>query len=121
MLIALTTLLAFQLAGEVLARLLALPVPGPVLGFLVLFIALAAGRLRAPRLETTADNLLRHLPLLFVPAGVGVMQHQARIAAEVLPIATAVLISTALSLVVGVVVFRYSARRLNIPQDGTET
>jgi len=38
MLSALTQLLIFQLAGEVVARGLALPIPGPVLGMLFLFI-----------------------------------------------------------------------------------
>ena len=40
MLSALTQLLIFQLAGEVTARGFNLPVPGPVLGMLFLFIAL---------------------------------------------------------------------------------
>lgn len=77
---AITALLMCQLAGEVLARVLHLPVPGPVLGMLLLFlILLARGRLVAggeqppEALSRVTDALLANLGLLFVPAGVGVV------------------------------------------------
>lgn len=74
-------LLLCQLIGEVLARSLSLPAPGPVIGLLLLAIGLAlwARRSRAD-VETTdvaktANALLGSLSLLFVPAGVGVVQY----------------------------------------------
>jgi holin-like protein len=77
---AITALLLCQLAGEVLSRVLHLPVPGPVLGMLLLFvILLARGRLspqgeQPPEaLARVSDTLLSQLGLLFVPAGVGVI------------------------------------------------
>ena len=77
---AITTLLLCQLAGELLARAAHLPVPGPVLGMVLLFlILLARARLTqagdAPpeALARVTDGLLSHLGLLFVPAGVGVI------------------------------------------------
>lgn len=72
-------LLGFQLAGEAAVRLLGLPVPGPVAGMLLLFAALAV-RGRVPdEVTTVANGLLAHLALLFVPAGVGVIAHTARL------------------------------------------
>ncbi len=72
----LTLLLACQLVGEVLARALGLPVPGPVIGLGLLFAGLALRRRPAPAaVDEGADTLLRHLSLLFVPAGVGVVQY----------------------------------------------
>lgn len=72
---ALAALLVLQLAGEVLVRVLGLPLPGPVLGMLLLFAALLL-RGRAPtELAETAHTILRHLSLLFIPAGVGVIVH----------------------------------------------
>jgi holin-like protein len=68
-------LLVFQLIGEVLAQLFALPVPGPVIGMALLFVALALRGGPSVELRDTAQNLLQHLSLLFVPAGVGVMLH----------------------------------------------
>jgi holin-like protein len=98
MLSALTLLLLLQLIGEVFVQWFALPVPGPVLGLLLLFAALLwRGRLDDD-LRNTANALLQHLSLLFVPAGVGVMVHAARIADEWLALSLALVGSTLLSM-----------------------
>lgn len=67
-------LLALQTAGELLARALAQPLPGPVLGMLLLLAVLPVRSVREP-VACCADALLSHLSLLFVPVGVGVMTH----------------------------------------------
>ena len=73
-LIGLAWLLAFQSIGELLARGLGLPFPGPVVGMLLLLLALRWELVRQP-VGLCADFLLSHLSLLFVPVGVGVMTH----------------------------------------------
>jgi holin-like protein len=97
---ALTALLIFQLIGEVLARSLDLPVPGPVIGMLLLFLALMLRGGPGDELRTTSQNLLQHLSLLFVPAGTGIMVHLHRVADEWLPLLLSLLISTLATLVV---------------------
>lgn len=98
-------LLSCQLAGEFFVFFMGLPVPGPVLGFVLLFLLCAlSGRVPAS-LETTAPELLSHLSLLFVPAGVGVMLHLDRIAGEWPAIAAALLLSTWLTVAVTGLVF----------------
>ena len=67
-------LLLCQSAGELLARGLGLGLPGPVVGLLILLLALNAERVRQP-VAAAADVLLGHLSLLFVPVGVGVIAH----------------------------------------------
>lgn len=67
-------LLAMQSLGELLSRGLALPFPGPVIGMLLLLLALRLPLVREP-VAVCADFLLSHLSLLFVPVGVGVMTH----------------------------------------------
>ena len=67
-------LLVLQLVGEVLARAFSLPLPGPVIGMLLLMPALGWRPLREPVTEA-ARFLLAHLSLLFVPVGVGVITH----------------------------------------------
>jgi len=113
MLSALTQLLVFQLAGEIVARWLALPVPGPVLGMLFLFVgmlflfvALALRGGPGDELQSTSQNLLQHLSLLFVPAGVGIMVHLHRVADEWLPLLLSLVISTAATLVVTALVMK---------------
>ncbi|MBZ0132435.1 MAG: CidA/LrgA family protein [Rhodocyclaceae bacterium] len=111
MLGALTLLLVFQLIGEVLAQLFALPIPGPVIGMALLFAALALRGGPSPELRDTAQNLLQHLSLLFVPAGVGVMLHFGRIGDEWLPLAASLIGSTLLTIAVTALVLRALSRR----------
>lgn len=93
-------LLVCQLAGEIIAEIARLPIPGPVIGMMILFFGLLIrGRVPAG-LAAAAGGLLDHLGLLFVPAGVGVMTHATLIAANWPPIAAALFAGTALTLVV---------------------
>jgi holin-like protein len=118
MLGAVAVLLVCQLAGEVLARAIALPVPGPVVGMALLLAALAVRRNIPAELHDTAQGLLRHLSLLFVPAGVGVMLHLARIRSEWLAIIAALLISSLLTLAITALVFRLVARLVDARDEG---
>ena len=108
---ALTILLCCQLAGEAAARLFSLPIPGPVLGMLLLFLVLVARASVLEKVRESALALLRWLTLLFVPAGVGLMRHAGRLRAELLAIGVAVLVSTALTIAVTALVFQLAARR----------
>lgn len=109
-----TVLLVCQLAGEVIARLTGLPVPGPVVGMLLLFIGLLIRGGIPTELEKVANSLLSHLSLLFIPAGVGVMVHLKLIAHEWLPISASLVVSTAATIAVtGWVMDRLARRRGN--------
>ncbi len=111
MLVSLAILFGVQLAGEALAAGLGLPVPGPVLGFALLAVALW----RMPRLavvvELAAFGILRYLSLLFVPAAVGIIQQARLLGREGLAIGAAVLLSTWIAMAVTVLVFRALAAR----------
>jgi holin-like protein len=107
----LTVLLLFQLAGEVLAHLFSLPLPGPVIGMGLLFIALVLRGAVPAFLGDTSSSLLSHLSLLFVPAGVGVMLHFKRIGDEWLAIASALVLSTAVTVAVTALTLRALQRR----------
>jgi holin-like protein len=104
-------LLVFQLAGEVLTRVAGWPVPGPVVGMALLLGALALGLPADGGLSKVTTGLLGHLSILFVPAGVGVMLHGARLAAEWPAVLGGLLVSTAATLgVTGLVEQRLAAR-----------
>ncbi|WP_121253367.1 CidA/LrgA family protein [Nocardioides ferulae] len=103
----LTWLLACQLVGEVLVRLTDAPVPGPVVGMVLLFVLLQVRRSGDDAtVVRAADGLLRHLQLLFVPAGVGVVVYLGTLRDQALPIAVALLLSwlVGLAAVAGVTV-----------------
>ncbi len=110
MLHALLLILSCQLAGEALARAAGLPLPGPVLGMIVLLgLMLASARITA-LVRPVAQGILAHLSLLFVPAGVGVVGHLATVGSQTLAILTAILVSTVLAIGVGALTFVAVAR-----------
>jgi holin-like protein len=95
-----TLLLIYQLIGEFSVLLLRIPVPGPVLGMILLFLTLILRKGSGESLDSASSALLSHLSLLFVPAGVGMMVHFDRIANEWLPISVALVLSTVLTMAV---------------------
>lgn len=102
-----TLLLIYQLAGEVSVRLLGLPVPGPVMGMVMLFITLMIRGRMAKAVEPASTALLGHLSLLFVPAGVGLIVHFNRLGNEWLPISVTLLLSTIITMAVTALVMQW--------------
>ncbi len=105
-------LLLCQLAGEAVVKVSGLPMPGPVVG-MVLLVGLLA--VRAPLLDglsSTAEALLGNLSLLFVPAGVGVIQNLKIFGGEGIRLILVLIVSTAVTLVVTAAVFAGLARLL---------
>lgn len=84
----LLVLLGCQLVGEVSVRLSGIDFPGPVVGMLLFLVLL---RVRQPGesspLVAAPSLLLRHLHLLFIPAGVGIILYLGRIADDAWPLA----------------------------------
>ena len=105
-----TLLLVYQLVGEITVRLLGLPIPGPVLGMVMLFITLMIRGNAPESVDQASTALLSHLSLLFVPAGVGMMAHFGRIADEWLPIALALLLSTVITMVATALIMQLTTR-----------
>jgi holin-like protein len=93
-LLALAVLVAFLAAGAMVADGVGLPVPGSVVGMVLLTVALQARVVRPSWVRPAADLLLRHMGLLFVPPGVAVMVHADLIRAEWLPILVGSAVST---------------------------
>lgn len=97
---ALTLLMGCQLAATLIARALGLPVPGAVLAMAALFVFLACRRHIPADVEGAASTLLRHLGLLFIPAGVGVIRHLETVQDQALALAVTVITSTLAALLV---------------------
>jgi holin-like protein len=93
-------LLLFQLVGEVSARVAGLPVPGPVVGMVLLLVALEVGLPGQDDLRGASAAALAFLSLLFVPAGVGIVQHLPRLAQEWPALGASLIVSTAATVVV---------------------
>ena len=106
MLLTFTILLICQCLGEVITFALHLPVPGPVIGMLILFCALLMRPNLLDKIQSTGDALLQHLSLLFVPAGVGIFVAAASVHGQWPAIIGAVIGSTFATLAVTALVMR---------------
>lgn len=97
-------LLGCQLAGTAIVEAAHIPLPGPVLGMLLLFVVLLVRRrdgaddADAPIIQV-GDYFLSHLQLFFIPAGVGVIVYVAILRDAALPIVVALLGSWLLGMV----------------------
>lgn len=96
----------FQLIGETVQKYFALTVPGPVIGLVLLLLTLllldkrgAAVKVRLEQgLATTSTTLLAHLPLLFVPIGVGVVMHISVLEGHLLAVLAVIFLGTVASI-----------------------
>jgi holin-like protein len=107
-------LLGCQFAGEFVRLLTHVPIPGPIIGLLLLFALLCVRRftdLKTPEaLETTAvaqvaTPLLRHLAILFVPSGVGVLQYLGLFAHHALAVLFVLVTSTLVTMAAAALAF----------------
>ncbi|MDS4029223.1 MAG: CidA/LrgA family protein [Candidatus Contendobacter sp.] len=107
---ALAILLILQLVGEVAVRWSGVPLPGPVVGMLLLFLGLRWRQELPDTLRAVAETLLSHLSLLFIPAGVGIMQYGALLSQEWLAVAAALVLSTLITVAVTALVMQIVIR-----------
>lgn len=114
----LAILLLLQAAGEALAHALMLPFPGPVIGMALLLAALQWHWVREP-VQATAELLLAHLSLLFVPVGVGVITHLDLVSRFGFRLLAVIVVSTWIGMAVTALVLRGLLPRL-APESGPE-
>ncbi|WP_458759785.1 CidA/LrgA family protein [Afipia sp. TerB] len=128
MIASLSLILICQLVGEIVVRGIGLPLPGPVIGLMLLLAilvmrdrvpALARGPLRDGGVENVCKVMLANLSLLFVPAGVGVIQQLDLLARHGLAIFLVLVASVLVTLVVTAGAFlaasRLMARKRSAP------
>ncbi|MCI0511216.1 holin-like protein [Chromohalobacter marismortui] len=115
LILGMSILLGCQFLGELLVHALSLPVPGPVVGMVVLLVGLMLNGRVPSGLRASGEGLLRYLTLLFVPAGVGIMVHFGLIKTDFWPIVITLVVSTTLTLAVTAKVMEWLTR--STPQD----
>jgi holin-like protein len=119
MIASLSLILICQLIGEVIVRALRVAVPGPVIGLVLLLILLvlrdvspgfARGPLGDGGVENASRGLLANLSLLFVPAGVGVVQKLDLLAAHGIAIISILAVSVVMTMLATVGTFLLASR-----------
>ncbi|MFK3958061.1 CidA/LrgA family protein [Guptibacillus hwajinpoensis] len=87
-------LFGFYIVGGYLQKVLSLPIPGSVVGMLLLLLGLYLKWIPVCWISQGAATLLNHLPLLFIPVTVGIVQHLDFFSGKSLWLVPIVLIST---------------------------
>ena len=122
MIASLGLILLCQLLGEIVVRAVGAPIPGPVVGLIVLLVLLQGrdrisllrrGPLGDGGVERAAGGMLAHLSLLFVPAGVGVVQHLDLVSSHGVAIFLILALSAIITLAVTAAAFIATARLLD--------
>lgn len=118
MLGAIALLLLCQLAGEIIHRFAGLPLPGPVIGMMILIGWLALLRKERSSLEAVSGWLTAHLAIMFVPSAVGLINQGAILKEYGAGLVVAVTVSTFLTMIVTVLVFRWAMRFVKEDAEG---
>ena len=118
MLHAIFLIFVLQLAGEFLQKYFELTVPGPVIGLLLmlgllLFLKPSRGSDSGfgQQVMITANALLQHLSLLFVPIGVGVVMHLQLLESQLAKVLGVIVIGTLLTLIFTALLFQWLRKR----------
>jgi holin-like protein len=90
----LAIVLSICLAGELLNRFLKIPIPGSVIGMIILLLGLLTGTLQLSSIEEVSEFLLKHLAFFFVPSGVGIISNLRVVKESFVPLLIIILVST---------------------------
>ncbi|PIG08033.1 CidA/LrgA family protein [Comamonas sp. 26] len=120
MLYAIAVLFAFQLLGEFLARISGLPLPGALVGTLLLLVGLLFYKRLPKPLEDTAQVLLQNMMLLFIPVIAGVMLEFGHLRREWLPFVLACVLGAAITFTATALTFRFFLQRQRTLQSSNE-
>ena len=89
-------ILIFSFIGEVLHSLIPIQVPASIYGLVLLFIALLIGIIQLPQVKEAAKYLIEIMPLMFIPAGVGLLESWGDLKSILIPVLILLVASTIL-------------------------
>ena len=97
--------------GELLNKLIPLPVPASVYGMVLMYAALLSGVIKLKDVEGAGKFLIEIMPLMFIPAGVGLLESWGVLKPVVVPFVTITIVSTVLVMVVSGIVTQKVIKR----------
>lgn len=90
----LAIILGVSLVGELLGTWIPLPIPGSIYGLILMLLGLCTRIIPLEAVESTGRFLIEIMPLMFIPAAVGLMDSWSEMKEVLLPTAVIVLVST---------------------------
>lgn len=104
-------ILLFSFLGEALKALLPLPVPASIYGLVLLFVALELGILKLSAIRETGKFLIEIMPVLFIPAGAGLIDSWDALRPMCIPVIVIMIVSTVVVMVISGRVTQFVIRR----------
>ena len=95
----LAIIMGFLFAGEAVEKFLKIPVPGNVIGMLLLTGALLSGFVKLEDVEEVGTFLIRNMSIMFIPPGAGIIVYWGLVKSQLVPIAVALVVSFAVTIV----------------------
>lgn len=93
-------ILFISFSGELLSKLLPLPIPGSIYGIMIMLAALKTGIIPLAKVKETADFLIDIMAIMFIPAGVGIITSWSVLQAIIIPLMITIIITTVMIIVV---------------------
>ena len=93
-------ILILCVVGEVLNKVVHIPLPGSIIGMILLFVCLLFGLIKLEMLEEISKFLLDHLAFFFIPAGVGLIAYASILKESLLPILVICFVTTFLVMII---------------------
>ena len=100
-------ILAAYILGVVVQVAFNLPIPGTVLGLILLFLGLYSGIIKAEMIEDMCEILISHMSFLFIPAGVGLITSFKFLQGKIMAFSAIIIISTVIVWVVTAYVVKF--------------
>lgn len=89
-------ILIFSFAGEVMHYLVPIQIPASIYGLVLLFIGLMTGLIQLSQVQETAKFLIEIMPMMFIPAGVGLLESWGVLKPILVPVILILVVSTVL-------------------------
>lgn len=114
-------LLSIYFAGEILSKLLNLPVPGSIVGMILLFVLLTSNIIKVEKVENLANFFLDHLAFFFIPASVGLMTSFASLKGSIFKIILLCILTTIIVIAVTGITVQFICNRKSVKEDKKNT
>lgn len=93
-------ILTITCIGEIIKTFVPLPIPGSIYGLILLFVLLMTGILKLEQVKDTGKFLIEIMPLMFIPAAVGLLNSWEQLSSMVVPVCVIIVVSTFLVMIV---------------------
>ena len=93
-------ILAVTCVGEIMKYFIPLPIPGSIYGLILMFVLLLTKVIKVDHVKETGEFLIEIMPLMFIPAGVGLITSSSQLQPFLVPLLVITVVSTFVVMIV---------------------